>query len=217
MLLSTVSEWDKSTMKVLARLHGIPVLESCISHGFDWRSRELNPAIAQMYGKVHVKDRDAFLARESMLTYYRAGRIRHDEVIPTKQSARNNIQKILNPNICHSLQTDPDHPSLFLMSPEHIRTSNSSLQRLRQVADAPIQESEGRIPPIESVNLRMVNSDPAAPRPQRRAAALGVERNAEMLRQMQEQAEEESPIYSSDEGGCRDWGEGGDKTSDDED
>ena len=79
MLLSTVSLWDKKTMQALAFLHGISVLESCIRHGFDWRSRELNPEIAQMYGKVHVKDRDAFLARESMLTYYRAGRIRHDE------------------------------------------------------------------------------------------------------------------------------------------
>ncbi len=53
--------------------------------------------------------------------------------------------------------------------------------------------------------------------PQQRAAAEGVKRNAEILRQMQEQAEEESPIYSSDEGGCRDWGEAGDNPSDDDD
>ena len=103
------------------------------------------------------------------------------------------------------------------MSPEHIRASNSILQRLRQVADAPIQESEVPIPPHESVNLRLVKSDSAAPRPQRRAAAEGVKRNAVILRQMQEQAEEESPIYSSDEGGCRDWGEAGDNPSDDDD
>ena len=63
----------------------------------------------------------------------------------------------------------------------------------------------------------LVNSDSAAPRPQRRAAAEGVKRNAEILRQMQEQAEEKSPIYSSDEGGCRDWGEAGDNPSDDDD
>jgi hypothetical protein len=217
MLLSTVSRWDKTTMELLARLHGIPVRESCIRHGFDWRSRELNPEIAQMYGKVHVKDKDAFLARESMLTYYRAGRIRHDEEIPTKQSGRDNIQKILHRDICDSLQTDPNHPSLFLMSPEHIRTSNSILQRLRQVADAQIQESEVPIPQHESVNLRLVNSDPAAPRPQRRAAAECVQRNAELSRQMQGQAEEESQIYSSEEEGCRDWGADGDKPSDDED
>jgi len=103
------------------------------------------------------------------------------------------------------------------MSPEHIRTSNSILQRLRQVADAPIQESEVPIPPHESVNLRLVNSDSAAPRPQRRAAAEGVKRNAVILRQMQGQAEEESQIYSSEEEGCRDWGADGDKPSDDED
>jgi hypothetical protein len=203
MLLSTVSLWDEKTMEKLTRLHGITVHKSCIRHGFDWRRRELIPEIAQMYGKVHVKDRDAVLARDSMLTYFRAGRIRHDEEIPTKQSDRDNIQKILI--ICDSLQTDPNHPSLFLMSPEHIRTINSNLQRSRQVADAPIQESEVPIPPHES-------SDSAAPRPQRRAAAEGAKRNAEILQQILE-----STIYSSEEEDYGDWGEDGDKPSDDDD
>jgi hypothetical protein len=235
MLLSTVSLWDEKTMEKLTRLHGITVHKSCIRHGFDWRRRELIPEIAQMYGKVHVKDRDAVLARDSMLTYFRAGRIRHDEEIPTKQSDRDNIQKILiicdslqtDPNhpslflmspehirtiSCDSLQTDPNHPSLFLMSPEHIRTINSILQRSRQVADAPIQESEVPIPPHESATLLLVNSDSAAPRPQRRAAAEGAKRNAEILQQMQE-----STIYSSEEEGYCDWGEDGDKPSDDDD
>ena len=210
MLLSTVSLWDEKTMEKLARLHGIPVHKSCIRHGFDWRRRELIPEIAQMYGKVHVKDRDAVLARESMLTYFRARSIRHDEEIPTKQSDRDNIQKILI--VCDSLQTDPNHPSLFLMSPEHIRTINSILQRSRQVADAPIQESEVPIPPHESATLLLVNSDSAAPRPQRRAAAEGAKRNAEILQQIQE-----STIYSSEEEGYGDWGEDGDKPSDDDD
>jgi hypothetical protein len=98
------------------------------------------------------------------------------------------------------------------MSPEHIRTINSILQRSRQVADAPIQESEVPIPPHESATLLLVNSDSAAPRPQRRAAAEGAKRNAEILQQMQE-----STIYSSEEEGYGDWGEDGDKPSDDDD
>jgi len=58
----------------------------------------------------------------------------------------------------------------------------------------------------------LVNSDSAAPRPQRRAAAEGAKRNAEILQQILE-----STIYSSEEEDYGDWGEDGDKPSDDDD
>ena len=220
MLLSTVSQWDINVMAALSVLHGIPVLASCVRSGFDWRSRELNPELAHLYGKVHVKDKNVLLARKSMLTYYRAGQIRHDEAIPTKQGDRDNIQKVLNINICDSVQTDPNHHSLFLMPPDHIQSNYINrenriheviLQRLRQVADAPIHESE-----VPSVSLPLVNSDSTALRPQRKAAVEVLKRNADLFRQELEQTEAELGNSSDDEEYC-DWNVVGDETSDDDD
>jgi hypothetical protein len=218
MLLSTVSEWDKAVMLGLSHLHGITVHSTCIKNGFDWRSRNLNPDLAQSYGTVHVKDRNVVLARQSMLTYYSARRMGSEDLIPTKQSDSDKFQSI-HDGVSDSEQNASSSLSLFMMSPGHIQScyinrnqlsSENILHLVEQVPDAVIP-----IPIYESVNPQVVNSDSLLPRAQRQAALEVLRRNAELFRQQQEEAESELGDSSDDED-WHDWGEDGDNPSDDD-
>jgi hypothetical protein len=210
-------------MLELSALHGIQVNESCVNVGFDWRSRELKPVLAECYGKIHVRDRDAVLAQRSMLSYYAARQIRPNDVIPTKQSDLDNNQIILEHNDYDSMLTDPHHHSLSLMSPEemqstYIRRTQSVTERIRHfldlVPDASIQGPAVPIPTHESVDLRMVDRISDESRPQRIASMKG-RRNAELFQQQQEPEESEFRD-SSDGDDNQNWGEHGDKPSDDD-
>ena len=210
----------------LSLLHGITVHFSCVNAGFDWRSRNLNPDLVQSYGKAHVRDRDAALARQSMLTYYRARLMRPLDMIPTKQSDHDKTQIIQDGSVAvaDSVQYAPGNPGLFMMPPGKIHslyinrnqcTSNRILQLLEQVPDVSGQESVAPIPIHESASLQSVNSDNVVPRAQRQAALEVIRRNHELLQQEKEQAESELG-YSSDDEDWHDWGNDGDNASDDD-
>lgn len=224
MLFFAVSRWDKDIMLELTQLHGIPVNTSCVNVGFDWRSGQLNPVLAECFGKGHVRDRDAVLAQRSMLSYYAARRIRPSEVIPTKQSDHNHNQKILEHHDSDSVPTDPHHHHLSLMSPEEIQSiyierNQSGRERilhfLELVPDASMQGTVVPIPMHESVDLTLVDRISVESRPQRGAALKSFFRNAEMFQGQQELNKLEFED-SSDGDDKQDWGARGEKPSDED-
>jgi hypothetical protein len=225
-MLATVSCWDRAVMLALSHEHGIPIPYTSVKSGFDWRSMQLIPDLAQTFGTKHVKDRDPFLAREAMLTYYRAGRKRGLAHIPTKLSDQEKFQEIRATSTV-SVQNVPGSPVLLMMPPDHIQSSylnrnkrnSERIQRiLEQVPVVPqqAQEPSASIPVNEAVNSQLRIIEQILPEGQRRSAREFIRRNAQIFQSQQEQGDSESGD-SSDEEFCQDWGENGDKSSSDDD
>jgi hypothetical protein len=207
-------------MNAMTVFHGIQVHRGCVLCGFDWRTGESNPEFGQLFGKVHFKDRDAALARDSMWTYYRAQRFIQDGEIPTKHSDRERSQMILHSNVLDSEHGPPICPTL--MTPVQIRSSyidrkNSAkariLHRLLQVPDTQSQISLVPNPVHESPNLPFVNSDSVEQRAARQAGEAALLKNAMLFHKEREQADLESGDSSVDDG-KNDWIDNGDNSSD---
>ena len=213
-------------MLALSHEHGIPIPLSCVNSGFDWRTKQLIPDLAQTHGKIHVKDRDLFLARGSMLSYYRARQMRSQDYIPTKLLDHEKFQEI-RANSTVSVQNVPGSPVLLMMSPDHIQSSyvnrnksiSEMIQRLlEQVPVVPQQELESvvSVPVHEAVNSQLRIIGQVLPEEQRRSAREFIRRNAQIFQKQHEEGDSESGD-SSDEEYCQDWGENGDNSSSDDD
>jgi hypothetical protein len=223
MLLSTVSAWDTGVMLGLSKMHGITVHPCCVKSGFDWACRDLNPAPVQCFGNVHFKERDLALARESMLTYHSARRMRPDGEIPTKQIDHDKTHAIRDVSVPNTVGNASGNACLFMMSPDHIQAAYTN--RIRRMNDTMLQLLDqvpiARAPEVhisiqESVNNELVSSDSVMPRAQRQAACDVIRRNAELFQKLSEQSVSECGD-SSDGESSQGWGANGDNSSDEDD
>jgi hypothetical protein len=226
-MLATVSCWDRAVMLALSHEHGIPIPYTSVKSGFDWRSKQMIPDLAQTFGTKHIKDRDLFLAREAMWTYYRARKKRGLAHIPSKLSDKEKFQEIRATSTVsvQSVQV-PGSPVLLMMPPDHIQSSyvnrnkrnSERMQRLlEQVPVVPQQAQEPSASiPVNAVNSQLRIFEQVLPEGQRQSAREFIRRNAQIFQNQQEEGDSESGD-SSDPEYCQDWGENGDKSSSDDD
>lgn len=218
-MLSTVSIWDNAVMNGLSVQYEITVHRDCVNSGYDWRSRDLKPDLAQSFRKCHVKDRNALKAREAMLSYYRARIMRPHAEIPTKESDYEKFQAVpSDQNPPNSAAVNPRH---FLLSPDHLQSvfsrrndsiRENMMQFLASVPDSPVPASVDPIAIPEYSNPGSVNSEFVESSAQRAAGLEALRRNAEINHEYQLEAE--SGDSSDDED--HDWGANGDRSSDEE-